>query len=58
MDLENREREEDLQTGSKRSRVKRGTPEDLRRNSQIAKMSNSGGPSKLIAPRKTSLPTK
>ena len=37
VDQENREREEDLQKGSKRSRVKRGTPEDLRRNSQIAK---------------------
>ena len=58
VDQDNIEREEDLQKGLKRGRVKGGTPEDLKRNSQIAKMSNSGGPSKLIAPRKTSLPTK
>ena len=43
VDKDNREREEDLQKGSKRVRVKGGTPEDQKRNSQIARLSILGG---------------
>ena len=56
VDKENRELEENLQKGLKRGPVNGGRPEDIKRSSQIARLNTGGGQSKLIAPRKTSLP--
>ena len=56
-DKDNRELEEEIQKGLKRARVKGGTPEDQKRNSQIARLNSVGGASKLIAPRKSLLHT-
>ena len=55
VDKDNRDLE-DLQKGLKRNRVKGDTPEDIKRSSQIARLTSGGGQSKLIAPRKASLP--
>ena len=54
VDKENKDMEEDLKKGQKRHRAKGGTPEDMKRSSQIPRTTGTGGTSKLIAPRKPS----
>ena len=53
----NKDMEEDLKKGKKRHIAKGGTPEDMKRSSQIARITVTGGTSKLIAPRKPSFPS-
>ena len=57
VDKEKKDMEEDLKKGKKRHIAKGGTPEDMKRSSQIARITVTGGTSKLIAPRKPSFPT-
>ena len=57
MDKESREREDDLHNNKKRCREKGSTPEALQKTIQIARLSVTGGQSKIPAPGKLSLPT-
>ena len=57
MDKESREREDDLRNSKKRCREKGSIPEALQKTSQIARLSVTGGQSKIPAPGKLSLPT-
>ena len=57
VDKENKDMEEDLKKGKKRHIAKGGTPEDMKRSSQIARITVTGGTSKLITPRKPSFPS-
>ena len=55
---ENQDMEEDIKKGLKRNRVKGGTPEDIKRSSQIARTTGTGGTSRLVAPKKACFPSK
>ena len=58
MDKEHREIEEELQNSKKRDREKGGTPEALKKPSQIARLNGTVGQSKLTAPGRSTLLSK
>ena len=58
MDKEHRELEDELHNNKKRSREKGGTPEALKKTSQIARLNVTVGQSKLTAPGRSSLLSK